>query len=76
VLVGEHTFNFALATDEAVQDGAALRLPDADALVAAALRLLEDGAARAGMGAHALAFAGRHRGATLRTVELLRRLIR
>jgi 3-deoxy-D-manno-octulosonic-acid transferase len=76
VLVGEHTFNFAQATDEAVQDGAALRLPDADALVAAALRLLEDGAARAGMGAHALAFAGRHRGATLRTVELLRRLIR
>ncbi len=76
VLVGEHTFNFAQATDEAVQDGAALRLPDADALVVAALRLLEDGAARAGMGAHALAFAGRHRGATLRTVELLRRLIR
>jgi 3-deoxy-D-manno-octulosonic-acid transferase len=76
VLVGEHTFNFAQATDEAVQDGAALRVPDADALVAAALRLLEDGAARACMGAHALAFAGRHRGATLRTVELLRRLIR
>ena len=76
VLVGEHTFNFAQATDEAVQDGAALRLPDADALIAAALRLLEDAAARAGMGAHALAFAGRHRGATLRTVELLRRLIR
>ena len=76
VLVGEHTFNFAQATEEAVADGAALRLPDADALVAAALRLLEDGAARAGMGGHALAFAGRHRGATLRTVEHLRRLIR
>ena len=76
VLVGEHTFNFAQATDEAVADGAALRLPDADALIAAALRLLEDGAARSAMGAHALAFAGRHRGATLRTVELLRRLIR
>ncbi|RZA30538.1 MAG: 3-deoxy-D-manno-octulosonic acid transferase [Lysobacteraceae bacterium] len=76
VLVGEHTFNFAQATDEAVLDGAALRVPDADALVAAALRLLEDEAARVGMGAHALAFAGRHRGATLRTVELLRQLIR
>lgn len=76
VLVGEHTFNFAQATDEAVADGAALRVPDADALMAAALRLLEDGAARSAMGAHALAFAGRHRGATLRTVELLRRLIR
>ena len=76
VLVGEHTFNFAQATDEAVADGAAVRVPDADALMAAALRLLEDEAARLGMGAHALAFAGRHRGATLRTVELLRRLIR
>lgn len=76
VLVGEHTFNFAQATEEAVHDGAALRVPDADALMAAALRLLEDEAARTRMGAHALAFAGRHRGATLRTVELLRRLIR
>lgn len=76
VLVGEHTFNFAQATEEAVASGAALRVLDADALVAAALRLLEDEAARLGMGAHALAFAGRHRGATLRTVELLRRLIR
>ena len=75
VLVGEHTFNFAQATDEAVQDGGALRVADADSLVAAALRLLEDEGARAGMGAHALAFAGRHRGATLRTVELLRRLV-
>jgi 3-deoxy-D-manno-octulosonic-acid transferase len=76
VLVGEHTFNFAQATEEAVADGAALRVPDADALVAAAVRLLEDEAARSSMGAHALAFAGRHRGATLRTVELLRELIR
>ena len=76
VLVGEHTFNFADATDEAVREGAALRVADADALIAAALRLLEDEAARAGMGAHALAFAGRHRGATLRTVELLRQVIR
>ncbi|VXC54332.1 lipid IV(A) 3-deoxy-D-manno-octulosonic acid transferase [Massilia sp. 9I] len=75
VLVGEHTFNFAQATDEAVADGGALRVHDADALIAAALRLLDDEAARANMGRHALAFAGRHRGATLRTVELLRQLI-
>ena len=76
VLVGEHTFNFADATEEAVNDGAALRVPDADALMAAAVRLLEDGQARSSMGGYALAFAGRHRGATLRTVELLRQLIR
>ena len=76
VLVGEHTFNFLDATNEAVADGAALRLADADALIAAAAGLLRDGAARVGMGEKALAFARRHRGATLRTVELVQRLIR
>jgi 3-deoxy-D-manno-octulosonic-acid transferase len=76
VLVGEHTFNFLQATEEAVAAGAALRVPDADALMVEAARLLGDGAARARMGEQALAFAGRHRGATLRTVELLRQFIR
>jgi 3-deoxy-D-manno-octulosonic-acid transferase len=75
VLVGEHTFNFLLATEEAVEAGAALRVPDAAALMSEAARLLRDGAARAHMGDQALAFAGRHRGATVRTVELLRQLI-
>ena len=76
VLVGEHTFNFLDATNEAVGDGAALRASSADALVAAAVRLLDDGAARVVMGEKALAFARRHRGATLRTVELVQRHIR
>jgi 3-deoxy-D-manno-octulosonic-acid transferase len=76
VLVGEHTFNFLQATEEAVAAGAALRVPDAGALMVEAARLLGDGAARARMGEQALAFAGRHRGATLRTVELLRQFIR
>ncbi|MEG2901403.1 MAG: 3-deoxy-D-manno-octulosonic acid transferase, partial [Massilia sp.] len=75
VLVGEHTFNFLDATIDAVDGGAALRVPDASALVREAARLLHDDAARAAMGARALAFAGRHRGATLRTVELVQRLI-
>lgn len=75
VLVGEHTFNFLDATEEAVAAGGALRVADADALVAQALRLLENADARAAMGAQAAAFAGRHRGATLRTVELLQRII-
>jgi 3-deoxy-D-manno-octulosonic-acid transferase len=75
VLVGEHTFNFLLATEEAVDAGAALRVPDAAALMSEAARLLGDGGARAHMGGQALAFAGRHRGATVRTVELLRQLI-
>jgi 3-deoxy-D-manno-octulosonic-acid transferase len=75
VLVGEHTFNFLQATEEAVEAGAALRVPDAATLMREAARLLGDGAARARMGEQALSFAGRHRGATVRTVELLRQLI-
>jgi len=75
VLVGEHTFNFLDATIEAVAAGGAVRVADADALVAQAARLLADDAARAAMGAQAAAWAGRHRGATLRTVELLQRII-
>jgi 3-deoxy-D-manno-octulosonic-acid transferase len=75
VLVGEHTFNFLQATEEAVALGAALRVPDAGALVDAAATLLLDEARRARMGAQALAFANRHRGATARTVEMLRQII-
>jgi len=75
VLVGEHTFNFLQATEEAVAAGAALRVPDAAALLREGVALLEDGARRAAMGAQASAFAGRHRGATVHTVELLRQII-
>jgi 3-deoxy-D-manno-octulosonic-acid transferase len=75
VLVGEHTFNFLQATEEAVATGAALRVPDAPALLNTAAGLLDDGGRRAAMGAQALAFAARHRGATVRTVELLQQII-
>ena len=75
VLVGEHTFNFLDATIEAVAAGAALRVPDADSLLAQAVRLVCDAHARTHMGEAAAAFASRHRGATLRTVELLQREI-
>jgi 3-deoxy-D-manno-octulosonic-acid transferase len=75
VLVGPHTFNFALATEQAVEAGAALRCADATAMTDAATGLLQDGIARTRMGEAALAFAGQHRGATARTVELLRQLI-
>jgi 3-deoxy-D-manno-octulosonic-acid transferase len=71
VLVGEHTFNFLDATNEAVAAGAAVRAADADSLLAQAVRLLCDPHERTIMGSHAAEFASRHRGATLRTVELL-----
>jgi 3-deoxy-D-manno-octulosonic-acid transferase len=75
VLVGEHTFNFLQATEEAVAAGAALRVSDAPALLRAAAGLLDDDGRRAAMGAHAQAFAARHRGATVRTVVLLQQII-
>jgi 3-deoxy-D-manno-octulosonic-acid transferase len=75
VLVGPHTFNFLLATEDAVAAGAALRVTDADELLREGARLAGDAVVRAQMGARALAFADQHRGATARTVELLRQLI-
>jgi 3-deoxy-D-manno-octulosonic-acid transferase len=48
---------------------------DADDLLRQAARLLGDAQLRAAMGARAFTFAARHRGATLRTVELLRQTI-
>ena len=75
VLIGDHTFNFALVTEEAVAAGAALRVADAGQMLREAARLLQDADARVAMGGQAGAFANRHRGATARTLELLRRLI-
>jgi 3-deoxy-D-manno-octulosonic-acid transferase len=75
VLIGPHTFNFEQVTEQAIEAGAAIRVDDADALLAQATRLLLDGAERAAIGQRALAFANAHRGATARTLELLGQLI-
>ena len=71
VLIGQHTFNFAQVTNDAVAAGGALRIADAAGLMAQAARLLSDDSARAAMGQAGLAFANRHRGATARTLDLL-----
>lgn len=71
VLIGPHTFNFALATEQAIAAGGAMLTADADALMAAAFALLGDADGRAAMGARALGFANQHRGATARTLALL-----
>ena len=71
ILVGQHTFNFAQATEDCLQEGGAVRVAGAADLMREAARLLGDGAAREAMGRHALVFANRHRGATARTLELL-----
>ncbi len=71
VLVGPHTFNFEEATRLAIEADAALRVNDAGDLLANALKLLNDGPARARMGEAGLAFAARHRGAAARVERLI-----
>jgi len=71
IIVGEHTFNFAQATEDCLQQGGAVRVPNSDSLMQQAARLLADSAARGAMGAHAQTFANTHRGATARTIALL-----
>jgi 3-deoxy-D-manno-octulosonic-acid transferase len=75
VLVGAHTFNFELVTQDAIAASAALQVDDADAMIKQGLRLLFDDGLRAAMGVQAGRFATRHRGATLRTLALLQPLI-
>ena len=75
VLIGQHTFNFAAASDDAVAAGAASRVADAADMLAQARRLLVDAEAQRTMGEAAFRFAEQHRGATARTVELLQGLI-
>ena len=75
VVVGPHTFNFAQATADAVQAGAALQVADADAAVAAVAALDADPARLAAMRESARAFAAAHRGATSRTVAIVGQLL-
>lgn len=76
VLIGPSTFNFSAASEDAIAAGAALCVADASMLLREALRLLQADGERTAMGARALAFAQQHRGATARTMALLRPLIR
>jgi 3-deoxy-D-manno-octulosonic-acid transferase len=62
-LVGPHTFNFADATSQAIEQQAVLRVADADALVKAVAKLLQDPQRRGRMSAAARAFHAAHRGA-------------
>jgi 3-deoxy-D-manno-octulosonic-acid transferase len=75
VLIGEHTFNFALVTEQAVEAGGAARIASAGDLMQQAGGLLRDDGARTAMGRNAQAFANQHRGATQRTLALLPALL-
>lgn len=75
VLIGEHTFNFDLITQQAISAGAALRVADAPGLMRQARQLLAADGQRDEMGRKALSFAQQHRGATERTMALLAALL-
>ena len=70
VLIGPHTFNFSLASENALAEGAAERVASPRELRAAIARLLADPERRLAMGMAGKAFCERHRGATSLTVEL------
>lgn len=72
VIVGPHTFNFEEATQGAIDAGAAVRVNDAAQLVAKLQSLLADPARRSAMSEAGRQFTARHRGATERTLALLR----
>lgn len=74
VLVGPHTFNFAQAAEDAVACGAARRVADAGDAARAAAELLRDREQLKAMREAALAFSRAHRGATARTVALIREI--
>lgn len=76
VVLGPHMYNFADATQLALQAGAAIQVDDVQSAMGTALELLADPARR-----HRMAEAGRnlcalHRGATARHLAACRRLLR
>ena len=72
VIVGPHTFNFEDATSGAIEAGAAVRIAGAAELAEVTGRLLNDPKQRAAMSLAGKRFSNAHRGATQKTLALLR----
>jgi 3-deoxy-D-manno-octulosonic-acid transferase len=72
VIVGPHTFNFEEATEGAIEAGAALRVADAQALAEAVASLFGDPDRREAMAEAGRRFTQTHRGATERTIAMLK----
>ena len=72
VLLGPSTFNFMQAANDALAAGAALRVENAAQALLAFDQLSRDEVRRAAMAAAAREFAAAHRGATQRTVAMIR----
>jgi 3-deoxy-D-manno-octulosonic-acid transferase len=75
VIMGPHTFNFAQASEMALQAGAALRVIDMAQAVTQTLALLRDAAPLKHRATQAQAFAQAHQGAALRTAQAVAQLL-
>lgn len=75
VVAGPSMFNFAEATQLAVDAGAAIQAADAQGAIREALRLLEDSPRRAAMSEAGRRFCEAHRGATERHLGVCLRLL-
>ena len=76
VIVGPHMYNFAEATELALQAGAALQVVDAAAAMRTAAELLGSDEKRRRMGDAGKKLCDAHRGATARHLATCRRLLR
>jgi 3-deoxy-D-manno-octulosonic-acid transferase len=75
VLIGPHTFNFAQATELAIAAGAAQRVQDSMDLAVAIKALCADEPKQQHMATAALRFSAESRGATQRTLALIKPVI-
>ncbi len=75
VLLGPHTFNFAEATALGLAEGAVMQVANAEAALNEARKLLDNPARCKAMSEAALRFAGAHKGATQKTMELIAPLL-
>jgi len=75
VLVGPHTFNFAQATEDAIACGAARRIANADDAANEVAKLLDHRETLDSMRTAAAGFSHAHRGATARTLALIREIM-
>jgi len=76
VLIGPHTFNFAEASEAAVQAGAAIRVVDSIGLRQMVRALRADSDRCRSLGEAGINFMKRHAGATQRTVALIESALR
>lgn len=72
VIVGPHTYNFAAVAEQAVQQGAAMRVQDAHELGQAVRRLLEDDKLREATAHAALAFSRSAGGTAEKIADMLK----